>query len=132
MPTMPGKKRVLVADNEAAHRTLVTSVLVNEGHHVETVDNGLAAIHAIRQTHFDLVLLDIRMAPVDGLEVLERIKRDSPSTKVIIITAYPSSEHRKLAFERGADDYLLKPFTLQELRQRIVRILAGAAEAERP
>lgn len=129
---MSEQKKILVVDDEENYRSLLAKVLTKEGHAVETAESGLAALYAVRQTRFDLALLDIRMTPMDGLEVLVRIKRDSPSTKVIIITAYPSSEHRKLAFERGADDYLLKPFTLQELRQRIVRILAGAAEAERP
>ena len=129
---MSEQKKILVVDDEENYRSLLAKVLTKEGHAVETAESGLAALYAVRQTRFDLALLDIRMTPMDGLEVLVRIKRDSPSTKAIMITAYPSSESRRLAFEKGADDYLMKPVDLQDLKDRVARILPGQGEVTQP
>ena len=125
LSTLP--KRILVVDDEENYRALLQKVLTKEGYAVETAAGGEAALQAVRAERFDLAVLDLRMFPIDGLDVLERIQRESPETKAIVITAYPSPENKTRAYEKGAHDYLIKPVDLQDLKHRVARVLAGGA-----
>lgn len=117
--------RILVVDDEDNYLSLLSKVLRKEGYEVSTARGGEEALQIVRERRCDVALLDIKMFPMDGLEVLEKIKAESPSTKAIIFTAYPSPENRKLSYEKGAVIYLVKPVDLRELKERIARILSG-------
>ncbi|MBW2072199.1 MAG: sigma-54-dependent Fis family transcriptional regulator [Deltaproteobacteria bacterium] len=116
------KARILVVDDEAAHRHMLETVLSVEGYEVEQADDGQTAIGAVEQRFYDLILLDIRMSKVDGIEALRKIKELSPGIPIIIMTAYASVNTAIDALKSGAYDYLTKPLDIDELK-----ILVGKA-----
>jgi two-component system response regulator HydG len=118
-----GKPRILVIDDEENFLSLLSKILGKEGYEVRTTTDGNQALGWFEQEPFDLALVDIRMQPMDGLSVLERIKRLRPDTMVIMMTAYPSEQTRTLAFLKGAADYMVKPFNINELTLAIRRRL---------
>jgi two-component system response regulator HydG len=118
-----GKPRILVIDDEENFLSLLSKILGKEGYEVRTTTDGNRALGWFEQEPFDLALVDIRMQPMDGLSVLERIKRLRPDTMVIMMTAYPSEQTRTLAFLKGAADYMVKPFNINELTLAIRRRL---------
>ncbi len=108
--------RILVVDDERSMREFLEIMLLQEGYIVHCVDGGEKASQALEEHPFDLVITDIRMQPMDGLEVLKRTKTVSPRTGVIIISAYASTETAVAAMKEGAYDYLPKPFKIDEMR----------------
>ncbi|MCV3217081.1 PAS domain S-box protein, partial [Plectonema radiosum NIES-515] len=112
--------RILLADDNADMRDYVKRLL-EENYQVEAVADGLAALTAIRQQPFDLVLTDIMMPGLDGFELLRQLRQD-PLTKeipIILLSARAGEESRIEGLEFGADDYLVKPFSGRELRSRV-------------
>lgn len=126
------KERVLVVDDERSMREFLEIMLEKDGFEVDCVKNGAEALQSIQQNRYDLVITDIRMQPVDGLEVLRRCKEISPSTAVIIISAYASTETAVLAMKEGAYDYLPKPFKIDEMRSAITNALLSVRGEEAP
>ncbi|HTN42688.1 MAG TPA: response regulator [Nitrospiria bacterium] len=118
-----GHPRILVIDDEENFLNLLSKILGKEGYEVRATFDGKQALGWFEQEPFDLVLADIRMQPMDGFSVLERIKSLRPDTKVIMMTAYPSESTRTLAFLKGAADYMVKPFNINELTLLIRRQL---------
>ncbi len=108
--------RILVVDDERSMREFLEIMLLQDGYHVHCVDDGEKAAQAIQDDPFDLVITDIRMKPMDGLQVLKLTKKISPQTVVIIISAYASTETAVAAMKEGAYDYLPKPFKIDEMR----------------
>ncbi|MFZ0612570.1 MAG: response regulator, partial [Desulfobacterales bacterium] len=100
---------VLVVDDDAAHRTMLRTLLGGWGYTTFEADDGQAAIARVRERSFDLILMDVRMLKVSGIEALETIKAYNPSIPVIIMTAYSSVEAAVDALKKGAYDYLTKP-----------------------
>ena len=98
--------RILVVDDERSMREVLFSMLKNEGYDVAVAEGGEAAIEAVRRETFDAIITDVRMPKVDGLQVLKATKELSPSTVVIIITAFGSSETAVEAMKLGAYDYI--------------------------
>jgi DNA-binding NtrC family response regulator len=117
--------RVLVVDDEELIRDTLAEVLSQERFAVSTAADGESALRAAEQTFFDVVLCDVSLPGIDGLEVLERLLRVSPETSVILITAYATVESAVEAFQRGAHDYLMKPIILDEVIAKIHRILTS-------
>jgi two-component system, NtrC family, response regulator HydG len=107
---------VLVVDDDAAHRTMLRTLLTGWGYRVSEADDGARAIAAVQEQAFDLILMDIRMIKVSGLEALGEIKNFNPAIPVIIMTAYSSVETAVEAMKNGAYDYLTKPLDFDELR----------------
>lgn len=118
----PASARILIAEDEAPLRNLVRMSLEANGHQVTVVGNGEEALASFIATPFDLVILDIMMPKMDGLEVCREIRRRS-ETPVIMITALGSTEDLVKGLETGADDYIAKPFTFREVQARINAIL---------
>jgi CheY-like chemotaxis protein len=116
--------KILAVDDEENFLQLLSHTLEKDGYAVKTAMNGQEAMKRVEQEQFDLALLDVRMAPMDGLAVLGDIKRRSPHTKVIMITAYPSPESRSLSLQKGAEGFLVKPIEIQELKQTIRAMLS--------
>ncbi len=106
---MSEKGRILVADDEESHRIMLRAVLQEEGYEVAGVADGPEAIRAVEQEPFDLILLDIRMPGMDGIEALMEIRRISPYVPVLMMTAYASVKTAVEALKAGAFDYWTKP-----------------------
>ncbi len=107
---MEEKIRILVADDEASLRGLLAEVLSEHGYEVTTVESGEEALKVFRAAPFPLVITDIRMGKISGIDLLEEVKRVSPETQVVIITSHSSFESAITALRAGAYDYLIKPF----------------------
>jgi two-component system, NtrC family, response regulator PilR len=122
--------KILVVDDEKSMREFLEIMLEKDGYEVSCAENGEEALEVIRKKRFDLVITDIRMQPIDGLEVLRQCKAVSPSTAVIIISAYASAETAVVAMKEGAYDYLPKPFKIDEMRTAITNALISRQEEE--
>lgn len=115
--------RVLVVDDEKNIRLVLDQCLSEQGYQVETAVNGEHAIEKFASQPFDLVLLDMKMPGIDGIEVLRRIKRTAADIPVIMITGYGSIETAVETMKLGAVDYLRKPFTPDEIRAAVAAVM---------
>jgi len=121
---MTNKERtVLVVDDDHAHRIMLCTLLSGWGYAVEEADDGQTAILKVHGSAFDLILMDIRMIKVSGLEALEEIQNYNPAIPIIIMTAYASVETAVTALKKGAYDYLTKPLDFDELRLVMARAM---------
>ncbi len=109
-------EKILVVDDEQSMRELLTIMLKREGYLVASASNGEEAIKALNKEIFDLVITDMKMPKVSGLELLRAIKEIAPQTIVLMITAFASTETAVEAMKEGAYDYLTKPFKIDEAR----------------
>jgi two-component system response regulator HydG len=114
---------VLVVDDDSAHRTMLRTLIDGWGYAVSEADDGSTAVEKIKETAFDLVLMDVRMVKVSGLVALETIKAVNPAIPVIIMTAYSSVETAVKALKQGAHDYLTKPLDFDKLKLTIDRAM---------
>jgi two-component system, OmpR family, response regulator MprA len=115
--------RVLVVDDERAVRESLRRALVMEGYEVEEASGGRAALDAVGSGRADVVVLDLLMPDVDGLEVCRRLRGQGDRTPVLMLTARDAVSDRVEGLEAGADDYLVKPFDLDELIARLRALL---------
>ena len=118
---MKRETTLLVVDDDAAHRTMLKTLLGGWGYKIFEADDGVTAIEEVREKVFDLILMDIRMVKVSGLEALREIKAINPAIPVIIMTAYASVDTAVEALKNGAYDYLTKPLDFDELRLAMER-----------
>ncbi|WP_129631216.1 response regulator transcription factor [Candidatus Oscillochloris fontis] len=125
-------QRVLIVDDEPAIVTVIRERLEREGLHVQTVGSGEAALHLINQQPIDLVLLDVGLPDIDGFEVLRRLRAHDLDTPVLLLTARGDEIDRVVGLELGADDYVVKPFSVRELVARARALLRRAALRTRP
>lgn len=116
------KPRILIADDDEMIAASVRRALIYEGYHVEVVHDGAAALAAARDHNPDLVVLDVMMPKLDGIEVCGRIREDG-DTPILMLTAKDTVADRVLGLDSGADDYLLKPFAYDELLARVRSLL---------
>ena len=116
-------ERILVVEDEDAIRDLVATALRFTGFPVSTVASGRAAIAEIRNERFDLLILDVNLPDIDGFEITRKIRADGNNVAVIFLTARDDLGDLKTGFTAGGDDYLTKPFSLEELMLRIDAIL---------
>ena len=112
---------VLVVDDDNAHRTMLRTLIGGWGYEIDDADDGEAAIEKVKERSYDLVLMDVRMVKISGLEALEKIKSYNPAIPIIIMTAYSSVETAVEALKKGAHDYLTKPIDFDKLRITIER-----------
>jgi two-component system response regulator HydG len=117
-------ERILVVDDDHAHLTMLTAMLESWGHTVDTARDGSEAVEKVRERPYDVVLTDVRMAEVDGIEALRRIRSFNPCLPVLIMTAYSSVDTAVGALKAGAFDYLHKPLDFDELRKGLERAVA--------
>ncbi len=113
------KGSILIAEDEAIARDNLHYVLLKEGYKVVAVENGQQAIEELRKEEFDLVMTDLKMQPVDGMEVLKTAKQLYPNIEVIIITGYATVPSAVLAMQMGAFSYLAKPYQIEEMRAQV-------------
>jgi NtrC-family two-component system response regulator AlgB len=115
--------RILIVDDQRSIRLTTSQAVRAEGHEADTADSGRVALLKLQEERYDLVLLDLRMeGEADGLDYLARLQKISPQLPVVIFTAHASIETAVEAMRRGAQDYLEKPFTPEQLRQLLTRI----------
>ncbi len=117
------RAHILIVDDELSMRELLYVMLSREGYQVSFAENGKKAIAMITESHYDLLLCDIRLGDITGLDVLKAAKKRYPETVVILISAYASTETAVEAMNYGAYDYVPKPFDNNELRQTIAKAL---------
>jgi DNA-binding NtrC family response regulator len=113
---------ILVVDDEKNIRTQLASHLRDLGHDVETAADGVRALESIRKKHFEVVLSDVRMAEMDGLRLLHEVKSTTPDTVFVLMTAYATVKQSVEAMRAGAYDYLVKPFSLEDVEMLFARI----------
>ena len=120
---MPSRNTILVVDDDTAHRTMLKTLVGGWGYAIAEADDGESAIHMVREQAYDLVLMDVRMLKVSGLQALSAIKAINPSIPVVIMTAFSSVETAVAALKQGAHDYLTKPLDFEKLRITIERAM---------
>jgi two-component system response regulator HydG len=114
--------RVLVADDEPKLGKLVAEALEGAKHEVKRVASGREALLELSTSQWDLVVCDLKMPEVDGMQVLAAARAATPPVEVVLMTAYASAESAVAAMKAGAADYLIKPFSIDELRLRVARL----------
>lgn len=124
------KSKILIVEDEARIRNFLQKGLSLEGYDVEIASDGQAGLHRAQDFNPDLVLLDVMLPGIDGLEVCRRL-RETSNVPVLMLTAKEAVEDRVAGLDAGADDYLVKPFALDELQAR-VRALLRRAPASPP
>jgi len=118
---------VLIVDDEPPIRELVTEAVRELGHRATTAADGEEAMDLVRRRSFDLVMCDVRLPGSDGLAVLRRVRREAPSTDVILMSGYGSADEAVTALHEGAVDYLTKPFGVEEVRTRVEELASRRA-----
>lgn len=116
-------EHLLIVDDEDNLRSMLAAALRHHGYEVTTASNGREALEQIPREHPDLVLLDVMMPDLDGFEVLRRLRNDHDRTPVLFLTARDTTEDKVRGLTLGGDDYLQKPFSLDELVARAEAIL---------
>jgi signal transduction histidine kinase len=118
---IPGlaRGRILVVDDEQGVMVTIQAILEQEGYTVDSASSGTQAIEKLHAQQYDLVLTDLRLGDIDGLEVLAEARRSSPRTVAIVLTGYASLESAIQAMREGAYDYLVKPTDVEELKMRV-------------
>ena len=123
------KSRVLIVDDDSSLAEMLSIVLRNEGHDVSHVADGAAAVETFRSVRPDLVLLDVMLPGMDGMEICRRIRAES-GVPIVMLTARTDTHDIVVGLESGADDYIVKPFKPQELIARIRARLRRGDEPE--
>ena len=120
---MKEKVNILVVDDEEVVRESLVEWLREEGYNAEAAGDGFKALEKLEERNWDIALVDLKMPKMDGLELLEKIKQESPGTQVIIFTAYATVHSAVQAIKKGAYDYLVKPVDPEEVSLLIERLL---------
>lgn len=115
--------RILIADDERTIRETVSMILNEEGYETEAVSNGKEALELLEKKNYDILITDIKMPEMDGMELINQSFKICPQTSVIIITAHGSIESAIDALRKGAFDYILKPFDFDDLLLRVGRLM---------
>ena len=123
--------KILVVDDEKAALRSLADILRLEGYDVTAVEDGISALALLNEQDIDLMLLDIRMPGMDGIEVMQQTTEISPDTQIIMLTAHGSMESAIESLRYGAHDYLIKPSSPQEILSSVAGALARHAEAQR-
>jgi two-component system, chemotaxis family, chemotaxis protein CheY len=114
-----GTPHVLIVEDDAATRRLYKFLLTNGGYTVLEAEDGVMALEQLERHHCDLVITDMNMPRMDGMELIQALRRDYASIYVIMITAFGTPDTEKQALRIGANDYLAKPFDFEELERRV-------------
>lgn len=132
MPKSDFTRQVLVVDDETSVRTGIAHVLSRQGLTVEMAADGEEALELLAQRPFGIVLLDIKLPDMDGVKLLQSIRRDHPATEVIMITGYPTINGAVECIKLGARDYLVKPFRLDELESLVQKARDSLEQSLKP
>jgi len=116
------KKRILICDDEEGVRESLKLILEDD-YALDFAENGIEAISKVKKNTFDLVILDIKMPKISGLEVLKELKKVSPLAKVMIASGYKSVEAASEAVKYGAVDYIVKPFDTSDVQNKVSAVI---------
>ncbi|MEB0040022.1 MULTISPECIES: response regulator [unclassified Pseudomonas] len=119
--------RLLLIEDDVALGEGIHQALSREGYTVDWLKDGSSALHALLSETFDLAILDLGLPKLDGLEVLRRLRHSGSNLPVLILTAHDATEDRIAGLDIGADDYLVKPFDVSELKARLRALLRRSA-----
>ena len=109
----------MVIDDEPIVGKRLKQLLEKTGYIVEAFTESSTAVEELEKTHFDIIVTDLKMDGIDGMKILEIARKKNPDTKVIIITGFSKMETATEAFNKGAFDFIVKPFKIEELKQVI-------------
>lgn len=126
---MDSQIEILVVDDEAIVGERLRAFLEADGHYVETFTNSQKALQRLEEKSFDIVISDIRMEEIDGVQIMERVVEMSPRTKVIMITGYATMELARESMAKGAFDFISKPFKSKEIRSTIAKVVKSNQSA---
>lgn len=115
--------KILVVDDEEGARELFNAILTDEGYDVQLADSGATALSLFRNNPFNLVITDIKMPVMDGLQLLQEIRKIGSKTDVIMVTAYGEVESYLKAMSLGAAEYINKPIRIKELKRIVHKVL---------
>ena len=124
--------RILLVEDETALGEGIRVALKPEGYTVDWVQDGASALHALTHEAFDLAVLDLGLPRLDGLQVLERLRANANPVPVLVLTARDATSDRIAGLDAGADDYLVKPFDVDELKARIRALLRRSFNRPQP
>jgi len=122
---------LLVEDEEHLHDALKLNLEI-EGYRVSSAFDGPAALKQIQQAHFDLIILDVMLPELDGFAITENVRLNNITTPILILSAKNTSANRVQGLKLGADDYLTKPFNLEELLLRVAKLIQKATAIHQP
>ncbi|MBW1641593.1 MAG: sigma-54-dependent Fis family transcriptional regulator, partial [Deltaproteobacteria bacterium] len=117
------KQRILVVDDEEIARKNLVHILEKVGYAVVSADSGMRALDLLRDKYFDLVITDLKMEKVDGMEVLKQTKKLQPDTDTVMITGYATVDSAIKALKKGAYHYIAKPYKIDEVRKIVSEAL---------
>ncbi|QXZ11968.1 response regulator [Pseudomonas sp. AO-1] len=124
--------RLLLVEDDRALGQGIRVALGSEGYTLDWLQDGASALHALRSESFDLLLLDLGLPRLDGLALLQRLRGDQQDLPVLILTARDGTAERIAGLDAGADDYLIKPFDVDELKARIRALLRRSQRRAQP
>jgi two-component system, OmpR family, response regulator MprA len=127
---MPERPQILVVDDEPAVRQALSRALSLEHYGVALAVDGVVALEMLADERFDVIVLDVLMPQISGIEVCRRLRAAGDRTPILMLTARDSIDDRVAGLDAGADDYLVKPFALRELMARVRALLRRRAEDE--
>ncbi|MGD9578640.1 MAG: response regulator, partial [Syntrophorhabdus sp.] len=119
--------QILIVEDDRKMRLALREIMTNEGYVVDTVETGEAALGRADGNGYDLVITDLKLPGIDGMDVLRAIRKSRPETSVVIITAYATVDTAVEAMREGAEDYISKPFNLDEIRLIVRKVLEKKA-----
>ncbi len=120
---LPAKHQILVVDDEANLRRVLAAQLGRDGYEVHTAEDGEAGLAFINEHHVDLVITDLRMPKLGGMDLLRVVQREAPAIPVVILTAHGTVDNAVEALKTGAFDYITKPFDQEEVRTIVRKAL---------
>ena len=115
--------RIMIIEDDEEMRSLLKDFFEEEGFETDSVSNGIDALRMLSKDHVDLIISDVQMPGLTGLDILPRIRRLKPETPIIVMTAYGSNDVRNKSLERGATTYFEKPIRLSQLRTLIREVI---------
>lgn len=121
--------RILLVEDEESIRDTVKLNLELEGYEVVTAGHGRDALRYAHEQHFDLMVLDVMLPEIDGFQICEQVRLTNREVPIIFLTAKDSAQDRVAGLKRGGDDYLTKPFVLEELLLRVQKLIARTSKA---
>ena len=129
---MNDESRILIVDDESIVCERLKAFLESDGHRVETLVDPVEAMRRLETEDFDIVISDIRMGEIDGIQLMEKVFQKSNRTEVIMITGYATLELARESLTKGAFDFIAKPFKMKEIRGTIKRAMEALDQGQNP
>lgn len=126
------QKRLLVVDDDNEIRELLEFDLAQSGYAVDTASDGVEGLNKALNSHYDLVLLDVMMPKMNGFEVCKNLRKSKPQMPILLLTAKGTINDKTTGFDMGADDYIVKPFDIQEVLLRVRALARRSTPASNP